>query len=329
MLYQHINAKERHSLMYLLQMNLSHREIGRRLNRSHTSISREIKRNGRQHNWCYVDDVAHNKARQRCGVARHKKKRNHHSLYALVLEKLQRGWSPDAISGWLRIHSTKPSKWVNRETIYRWIYTDAAEGGKLYQQLPTQRPKRKKQRKSRLKVSLIPNRVGIENRPTAIDTRCRFGHWEGDTVEGKKSGGGMATHIERKSRYLLAGKIVGKTSEEFSRVTQTLFATIPIAMRKTLTLDNGTENVLHSKITKACALAIFFAHAYSPWERGANEHANGLLRRRFPKGIDFRKVTDEDVQAEVKRINKTPRKSLNYRTPEEVFLKAAGGALGK
>jgi transposase, IS30 family len=329
MLYQHINAKERHSLMYLLQMNLSHREIGRRLNRSHTSISREVKRNGRLHNWCYVDDVAHQKAQQRYCKARHKKKRNHHSLYALVLKKLQLGWSPDAISGWLKARSTKPLKWVTRETIYRWIYSDAAEGGKLYQQLPTQRPKRKKQRKDRLKVSLIPNRVGIENRPAAIDTRCRFGHWEGDTVEGKKSCGGMATHIERKSRYLLAGKIHGKTSAEFARVTQKLFSAIPTNMRKTLTLDNGTENVLHGEITKACALTIFFARAYSPWERGANEHANGLLRRRFPKGIDFRKVTDEDVQAEVKRINQTPRKSLNYRTPEEVFLKAAGGALGK
>lgn len=327
MLYQHINAKERHSLMYLLQMNLSYREIGRRLNRSHTSISREVKRNGRQYGWCYVDNVADMKAQQRSQTAKHNIKRDDQTLYALVIEKLQLGWSPDAISGWLKICSKKKSKWVTRETIYRWVYRNAAEGGKLYEQLPTRRPKRKKQRKDRLKVSLIPNRVGIENRPAAIDTRRRFGHWEGDTVEGKKSCGGMATHIERKSRYLMAGKIHGKTSAEFSRVTQRLFAAIPIALRKTLTLDNGTENVLHGEITKASALVIFFARAYSPWERGANEHANGLLRRRFPKGIDFRKVSDEDVQAEVKRINQTPRKSLSYRTPEEVFLKAASGAL--
>lgn len=329
MLYQHINVKERYSLMYLLQMNLSYREIGRRLNRSHTSISREVKRNGRQYPWCYVDDVADKKAQQRRCKPTHKKKRNNHSLYNRVLHKLHLGWSPDAISGWLRKRSTKKSKWVTRETIYRWIYADAVEGGKLYQQLPTQRPKRKRWRKDRLKASLIPNRVGIEYRSAAIDRRGRFGHWEGDTVEGKKSCGGMATHIERKSRYLLAGKIQGKTSEEFSRVTKKLFEFIPRILCKTLTLDNGTENVLHGEITKACFLTIFFAHAYSPWERGANEHANGLLRRRFPKGIDFRKLTDEDVQREVKRINQTPRKSLNYRTPEEVFLKAAGGALRK
>ena len=104
---------------------------------------------------------------------------------------------------------------------------------------------------------------------------------------------------------------------------------IPRVLCKTLTLDNGTENVLHEEITQTCALKIFFAHAYSPWERGANEHVNGLLRRRFPKGIDFRQLTDEDVHREVNRINKTPRQSLNYQTPEQVFFKAAGGALRK
>lgn len=328
MLYQHINAKERYTLMFLLQMKLSYREIGRRLNRSHTSILREVKRNSRQHHWCYVDNVAEKKAQDRLRKARHKKKRHNQFVYNIVLKKLQLGWSPDAISGWLQKRSTKKSKWVTRETIYRWIYCNASEGGQLYQQLPTHRRKRKMHRKGRLNKSLIPNRVGIENRPASIEKRCRFGHWEGDTVEGKKSCGAMVTHIERKSRYLLAGKTRNKSAEEFSQVTQNLFRSIHYKMRKTLTLDNGTENVLHAEITKACALTVFFANAYSPWERGANEHANGLLRRRFPKGIDFSKVTDEDVRLEVKRINQTPRKSLNYRTPEEVFFKAVGGALG-
>ena len=169
MFYQPIKAKERHSLMYLLQMNLSHREIGRRLNRSHTSISREVKRNGRQQHGCYVDDVAENKAQQRRCKPKHKKKPNNGLLYSLVFSKLQLGWSPDVISGWLRKRSTKKSKWVARETIYRWIYNNTVEGGKLYQQLPTQRPKRKKRRTDRLKLSLIPNRVGIEYRSAAVE----------------------------------------------------------------------------------------------------------------------------------------------------------------
>jgi len=189
---------------------------------------------------------------------------------------LQRDWSPDAIQGWLQLpRKNRPDMQLSAEMIYQWVYQDAAAGGRLYCRLHSQHKQRKKQRQGGLKRVLIPNRIGIEQRPESIMLRKRLGHWEGDTVEGAKGTGGVATHVERKSRYLV----------------------------------------------------VYISAPYSPWQRGTNEQTNGLLRRYFPKGCNFRKVSEQHLQQVVTLINQRPRKSLNYRTPEEVFFKAVGGAL--
>jgi IS30 family transposase len=328
MSYNHVSAKERHTLMFLDQMKLSRREIGRRLNRHHTTISRELKRNGRLFDWCYWDEAAEEKAVARKQQPRHRKRREHAPLYDLVLSDLQQGWSPDAISGWLALHyKNSPKMQVSPETIYQWIYQDAAEGGSLYLLLHSTHKKRKKQRVDRLKKVLIPYRVSIECRPAGVEKRARIGHWEGDTVEGAKGTGGLATHVERKSRFMLSERLADKTAKVFSQMTQQAFADIPQRLCKTLTLDNGTENTLHQEISAAKNMKVFFADPYSPWQRGTNEQTNGLLRRYFPKGTDFRDVTDVELQRVITIINQRPRKSLNYRSPEEVFFSAMGGAL--
>ena len=328
MSYRHVNAKERHTLMYLLHLRLSYREIGRRLGRHHTTILREVERNGRCRGKSYWDEYAQTQATTRKRQPRHRKRRDYAPLYERVIARLAQGWSPDAISGWHRQHYRKrPVMQVRGETIYQWIYQDAAAGGMLYGLLHSAHKKRKKQRRCGAKRYLIPSRVGIAERPDTVATRSRIGHWEGDTLEGAKGKGGIATHVERKCRFLVAAMREDKSAASFSQGTQQAFADIPNRLCKTLTLDNGTENTLHHEVTDAKGMKVFFADPYSPWQRGTNEQTNGLLRRYFPKGTNFRKVPPDKLTQVVKLINQRPRKSLNYRSPEDVFLNAVGGAL--
>lgn len=196
----------------------------------------------------------------------------------------------------------------------------------LYQYL-WRRHKRRKPQRGGLKRYLIPNRVGIEHRPAGAAHRSRYGHWEGDTLEGRKGGGGLATHVERKSRFLVAGLPENKQAITFSIVTQQRMAWLPNSLRRSNTLDNGTENVLHEELSQALSMPIYFADPYAPWQRGTNEQTNGLMRRYFPKGTDFRKVSQQEVDEVVERINRRPRKCLGYRAPYDVFADALSGAL--
>ncbi|TVT50717.1 MAG: IS30 family transposase [Sedimenticola thiotaurini] len=325
MSYHHFSANERHTLMYLLHMRLSYREIGRRLGRHHSTISREVKRNGRRFA-CYWDEPAHRWAMERRQKARHTRKRCNSKLVCYVMDKLTQDWSPQTIAQRLKMDHPRSTRLrISHESIYRWIYADAARGGTLYQHLLRRHKRRRRQFKYGTGRGLIPNRVSIHDRPKSIENRVRFGHWEGDTVEGKKSTGGIATHVERKSRLLIAGKLKDKCADTFAQVTSEIFEAIPGKLRKTLTVDNGKEFSQFKKIEEATGMAVFFADPYAPWQRGTNENTNGLLRHYFPKGIDWRKVTDEMLASAVEKLNNRPRKCLGYRTPNEVFFGLMNG----
>ena len=327
MSYRHFSAKERHTLMYLLQMHLSFREISRRLGRHHTTISREVKRNGRRLG-CYLDAPAHRWAVVRRRYPRHTRRRSNQRLLVYVMERLRQDWSPETIAERLKVdHPRSRQLRISPEGIYRWIYEDAAQGGSLYQHLLRRHKKRRRQCYYGSGRGLIPHRVSIHDRPESIEYRVRFGHWEGDTVEGAKGTGGVATHVERKSRLLVAGKLDDKRAETFSRAITHAFRAMPKKWRKTLTVDNGKEFAGFKKIEKATGMNVYFADPYAPWQRGTNENTNGLLRHYFPKGIDWRKVTHQMLATVVEKLNNRPRKCLNYRTPNEVFLKNTGGAL--
>ncbi len=176
MSYQHFSANERHTLMYLLFLRLSFREIARRLGRHHTTISREVRRNGRRFN-SYWDEFAHKQAMQRCKQPRHTSKRSNKKLLAYVMGKLQQDWSPQTITERLKIDHPRSTKLrISHEGIYRWIYEETAQGGTLYQHLLRRHKKRRKQRKYGAGRGLIPNRVSIHDRPESIENRSRFGH---------------------------------------------------------------------------------------------------------------------------------------------------------
>ena len=146
-------------------------------------------------------------------------------------------------------------------------------------------------------------------------------------VVSRKNRGGLVTHVEWATRFLVAGRAKNKQATTFTAVTQQLLGWVPKSLCRTLTLDNGTENAGHELIAQDKGMAVYFAHPHAPWQRGANEQVNGLIRRYFPKGTDFRKVTDAQVEEVVMKINQRPRKCLHYQSPYDVFAEALRGAL--
>ena len=171
------------------------------------------------------------------------------------------------------------------------------------------------------------SKLSITERPAIVEHRRRFGDWESDTMEGAKSSGGLATHVERKSRYLLADKLANKLSATYTATTIKLFSQVPMLRIKTMTADNGSEFAGFKEIEQRTGASVYFADPRSPWQRGCNENTNGLLRRYFPKGFDFRLASDKLIQVVVDKLNHRPRKCLNYRTAYEVFFNAKTVAL--
>lgn len=330
MSYAQLTLEERYVIHHLKLFKLSLREIARRLDRHHTTISRELKRNGPVvPTWVYWHVAAHQRALERRKQPRHHRRLAHSKLVQAVEQGLRSEWSPDVIAARLKMEHPDDSRMrISIETIYRWVYRDAAQGGDLHTFLCRCHKKRRRQRRYGSGRGLIPGRVGIEHRPSLVDTRQRFGDWEGDTVEGAKGSGLVTTHVERKSRYLIAARLPNKMAQATADAVTGAFKSIPRKLRHTLTLDNGKEFAKFKDIEQKTGLAIYFANPYSAWERGTNENTNGLLRRYFPKGMDFRTITDEALASAVKKLNHRPRKCLGYRTPHEVFHEARRGALG-
>jgi IS30 family transposase len=327
--YTHLTENERYVISHLSVAGFSFREIARRIKRHHTTVSRELERNGPEYDCTiYWYDWTHPRALKRRHNARHHRRQSNPHLVKYVIRKLRDDWSPETIAEKLKIDYSENDKMrVSHETIYRWIYLDAIEGGTLYHHLRRRRKRRRRQKRYGSGRRFIPGRVSISERPVMVETRERFGDWEGDTVEGKKSTGYFATHVERKSRYLIAAKLHNKKAESLTKKSIKAFWRIPKKMRKTLTVDNGREFSRFKELEDKTGLTVYFADPYSAWQRGTNENTNGLLRQYFPKGTDFRNVTEEDLAFAVKKLNHRPRKCLGYQSPHEVFWNTQNGAL--
>jgi transposase, IS30 family len=164
-----------------------------------------------------------------------------------------------------------------------------------------------------------PERVGIEHRPAIAALKTEIGHWESDTMIGGNPIGILVTHVDKASKFLLAGLAKQKTMQQINQVTIGVFEAIATAFRKTMTFDNGKEFSGHQQLTEVLGVSCYFANPYHSWERGLNEHTNGLLRQFFPKETNFKILKPESLQSVVNLINHRPRKSLDYRTPYEVL----------
>lgn len=315
-----LTINERYVITHLHMAGLSDAAIARVLGRHRGTVGRELARN-RDSFGDYHYDSAQRIAGQRRTQASRRYKLDASPLGRYVRNGLGQRWSPQQIAGRLRVdHRHDPTMRVWPETIYRWIYRRHALGEDWHQQLRRRRPRRRRravgERRGR---GRIPGRVGIERRPAVVATRRRFGDWESDTLEGRKGTGLLVTHVERKSRYLRLGKLADKRADTLSRVSRRLLGDLPPSLRRTLTADNGREFARFADLERTLGLRVYFANPHAPWERGANENTNGLLRDWFPKASDFGAVTPARVAQVQRMLNNRPRKCLDYRTPAEVL----------
>ena len=317
MRFTHLSITERSELYQLRVIEqLSISEIGRRLKRNKSTISRELLRNTDERQIGYLPDTAVALMQARRKQAKVRFQRVSDKTIAEVKQRLEQHHSPEQVAG--RMEREGIGK-ISYETIYLMIYANHQEMG-IYQQYLRQKQKQRRRKSRNQKRGGIPNRVGIENRPKIADLKIEIGHWESDTVIGCNHTGVVVTHVDKASKYLLAGLAKNKTMEEINRVTLKLFESVKSTFRKTMTFDNGREFCGHEKLSESLQIETFFATPYHSWERGLNEHTNGLIREFYPKSTNFKIVKEDNFQKVVNLINHRPRKSLDYRTPYEVFF---------
>src|SRR4030043_283301 len=316
--YKQLSLEERDRITEMKLESLSLRAIAKELGRSPSTLSREIWRNSTPAYRVYLSHRAHARAVKRKREAGERTRLKNDEIVSYVRDKLALEWSPEIIEG--KIGQDIAGASISYEAIYQYVYHPDTEGRQeLIRHLGRGHRKRKKKgivRKER-KTS-IPNRISIMERPVSADNRSRYGHWEGDSLGSRKSLAALNSLVERKSRLLLLTRLDRKTAEPTTDTVILRLQELPEKVRRTLTLDNGTENAQHEAITEAIGIQCYFARPYASWQRGTNESVNGLVRRYFPKGTNFSKITDEQVAKVESLINNRPRKCLAYKTPLEV-----------
>jgi IS30 family transposase len=316
--YRHISLEERDRIAEMKSLGQTVTEMAMALGRSKSTLSRELRRNATPAYKVYLSHRAHERAVTRKQEAGSRPRLKNDQVVSYVRNKLEQGLSPELIAGRIELEQSGLS--ISHEAIYQYIYHPKTEGrAELIGLLVRGHRKRKskgigrKERKTK-----IPNRIPIEDRPLSVENRSRFGHWEGDSLVSRKSLAALNSLVERKSRLLLLTRLQRKTAELTTDAVILRLQELPEKVRRTLTLDNGTENAQHEAITEAIGIQCYFARPYASWQRGTNESVNGLVRRYFPKGTNFRKITDEQVAKVESLINNRPRKCLAYKTPIEV-----------
>jgi IS30 family transposase len=329
--YKRLSSSERDKLAVWKAEGVSNKQCAGRLNRNISTIGRELKRNRWKDNY-YVAIHAQTNADYRESEKAHgKHELKNIDVYEYVTERLRDGWSPDQIAGRLRLDYPKDKYWwITAETIYRWIYQEEQIkcDQPWYEYLRRKQKKRKKYQGRKVHRSHIPDRISIHKRPKAVDKRREFGHWEGDTVEGKRHKDGVHTEVERMCRKILGKKVKQITSEVTIGVQKQMFVDLPEIARKSTTLDNGRETHLHYLLRKDLNMNTYHADPYSSWQRGTNEHGNWHLRYYFPKGTDFNEITEEELQDVIEEINSRPRKILGYLSANEMYQKLLKEAQG-
>lgn len=317
--HKKISSFERDKIAVWKSRGLSNKIIAKRLGRVCSTIGREIERNSFGGKY-YVAIHAQNKWVVRKSLAGKRLPLKNKEVFAWVVKRLVRGWSPEQISGRMKLVFRDDLEMrITPETIYSFIYSPKYKHRKFWEYLPRGHKKRRHWHGRKVHSASIPHRVSIHERPRVVESNTQFGHFEGDSVEGKGHKSGVHTEVERVSRMYFVQKVAVINSIEALKAQKVIFKSLPENACKSVTLDNGRENHLHYKLNKL-NIKTYFADTYCSWQRGANEYHNGLLRRYFPKGTDFADIAQKEIDDVVEEINNTPRKCLGYYTPNEVFL---------
>jgi IS30 family transposase len=311
MSYTHLTREERYQIYALKQAGHKQSEIAHVLERSASTISRELARNrGRRG---YRPKQAHGMAVERRAM---NARTIDEATWQFAQEKLSLQWSPEQISA----HAD-----ISPETVYQRVYADKQAGGLLWKNLRCQKLRRKRYGKTDRR-GVISNRHSIEERPAIVEKRRRIGDWEADTIIGKNHRQAIVSLVERKTGFTLIEKIERKTAQA---VSDAMIRLLKPHRRQvhTITSDNGREFAGHEDVAQRLQADFYFAHPYASWERATNENTNGLIRQYFPKNRDFTTITQQEIDTAMERLNNRPRKRLGYQTPSQLFFKASGVAL--
>ena len=316
-----LTLSEREEISRGIVVDLSIRSIAKSLNRSPSTISREIKRNGGYDKYraAKADQSAWNRTcrPKECKLA------SHPSLSRKVATKLMRNWSPEQIAGWLKIeYPNDENNQVSHETIYRslFIQTRGVLKKELQQYLRTQRAIRRSQHASLKRNGLgqIKDAISISERPASVEDRAVPGHWEGDLIAGSKNSY-IATLVERHTRYVMLAKVKNKDTESVITALIKQAKKLPDELYQSLTWDRGKELADHKRFTLETNIDVYFCDPRSPWQRGSNENTNRLLRQYFPKGTDLALHSQTKLNAVARQLNERPRKTLEFETPAARF----------
>ena len=316
----HLRLEERERLAVLKAEGLSLRAIARGLGRAASTVSRELRRNAlprggylpEHAEGCYLE------RRQRSAILERDER-----LGRFVRERLLEGWTPEQIAGWLKRGEEHGLRAVATETIYAFLHRPGQKGEKLWRLLPRGRARRGR-RRARPPRSVIAGRASIHDRPESVGERREAGHWEGDLLICRRTRPVLVLK-ERKTRFVLAARLAGKSAAETVAVMMAVFRRLDPRLRASVTFDNDTAFARHGLLASACAMTTWFCDAYASWQKGAVENANGRLRRDLPRDRDLDGLTDAELQEIVLSHNLTPRKCLGFLTPVQALL----GELGR
>lgn len=307
------------------------RSIATMLGRSHTSVSREMKRNFPLEREQYTPRLAEARAVEKRKSRGRKDRLKNDRVRQYVITQLKHRWSPEQIS--LRIKKDLKET-LSHEAIYQFIYAQIYRNGHGYLKPLCEdlRPFLRRRRKRRMHKGMRRcQRVfkhkgkSIEERPLIVEKRERIGDWEGDTVESINHKPGVNTLVERKTGYLFLTRLKDKTGAATTNAVKMRMERLPERVKKTITLDNGPENQDWQSIEEETGMDAYFAHPYSSHERGTNENTNGLIRDYFPKKTDFATITDDELSFVERELNCRPRKRLGGLTPLEAMSGAITG----
>lgn len=312
-----LSLADREEISRGLSAQLSLREIARELGRAPSTVCREVARNGgaARYRASSADAAAWRRARR----PKPAKLETNAVLQQVVAEKLALDWSPEQISGWLRRdRRNEPEMQVSHETIYKSLFVQAR--GILKKELLDHLRTRRRCRRSNRATTAGQGRgqivggVSIRERPPEVEDRALPGHWEGDLLAGS-SNTHVATLVERQSRFTVLVKVDGKDAANVVSALTRQVRKLPVALRKTLTWDRGTEMAHHQQLSLATNFKVYFCDPQSPWQRGTNENTNRLLRQYFPKKTPLDGFSQKDLDAIALRLNQRPRKTLAFDTP--------------
>ena len=322
---QHLTIDEREEIRAGLSAKMSIRAIARQLNRSPSTISREINRN-RGRRWY----KAINADRKAWRLAKRPKPcalSINLELRELVISKLQLNWSPEQISGWLKINMVRRKRMqISHETIYKTLYVRSRKvlNSLLMRHLRRRHKMRQSRHHSRSgdrgTINIV-NGVSIHTRPKDANQRASIGHWEGDLVTGS-SNTHIATLVDRKTRLTIILKLAGKDSKSVNNELINVFNQLPDVMKKTLTWDRGMELARHAEFTQETSIPVYFCDPQSPGQRGTNENTNSLIRQYFPKKTCLFQHSQKTLNSVANELNERPRKTLKFRTPKEIMNKS-------